>query len=55
MAIFIRKSKKSILFSANPYLKSVLLERRLKVPKAVLQNLKMKKPLLEGLFQRRVF
>lgn len=53
MTIFIRKSEKSKLFSANLFLKSVPLERRLKVPKAVLQNLKLKKPLLEGLFQRR--
>lgn len=55
MTIFIRKSEKSKLFSANLFLKSVPLERRLKVPKAVLQNLKLKNPLLEGLFQRRVF
>ena len=55
MTIFIRKSEKSKLFSANLFLKSVPLERRCKVPKAVLQNLKLKKPLLEGLFQRRVF
>ena len=53
MAIFIRKSEKSRLFSANLFLKSVPLERRLKVSKAVLQNLKLKKPLPEGLFQRR--
>ena len=53
MAIFIRKSEKSRLFSANLFLKSVPLKRRLKVSKAVLQNLKLKKPLPEGLFQRR--
>lgn len=55
MAIFIRKSGKSKSSSADLSLKSAPLERRLGVPKAVLRNLKLKKPLLKGLFQRRVF
>lgn len=55
MAIFIRNYDDSKLNPADFFLKSGSLERQLRVPKTVLQNLKLKKPLLEGLFQRRVF
>ncbi len=55
MAIFIRKDDISKPNSADLFLKNGLLERRLWVPNTVLQNYKMKKPLIKGLFQRRVF
>lgn len=55
MAIFIRNYDDSKLNPADLFLKSGSLEKQLRVPKTVLQNLKLKKPLLEGLFQRRVF
>lgn len=55
MVINIRKNDNSKLYFADISLKNGLLERHLWVPNSVLQNLKMKKPLLKGLFQRRVF
>lgn len=55
MAIFIHNYNDSKLYSADLFLKTSSLERQLRVPKSVFHNLKLKKPLLEGLFQRRVF
>ena len=55
MAIFIQNYNDSKLYSADLFLKTSSLERQLRVPKSVFYNLKLKKPLLEGLFQRRVF
>lgn len=55
MAIIIRKNDNSKLYSADISLKNGLLERHFWVPNTVLQNLKMKKPLLKGLFRQRVF
>lgn len=55
MVINIRKNDKSKLYSADISLKNGLLERHLWVPNTGLQNLKMKKPLLKGLFRQRVF
>lgn len=53
MADFIRKYDNLKLYSADISLKNGLLERHLWVPNTVLQNYKMKKPLLKGLFQGR--
>ena len=55
MAIFIRNYNDSKLNPVDLFLKKGSFERQLRVPKTVLQKLKLKKPLLEGLFQRRVF
>ena len=55
MVINIRKNDNSKLYSADISLKNGLLERHLWVSNTVLQNLKMKKPLLKGLFRQRVF
>lgn len=55
MAIFIQNINNSKLYSADLFLKTNSLEKQLRVPKSVFNNLKLKKPLLEGLFQRRVF
>lgn len=55
MAVNVRKNDKSKLYSADISLKNGLLERHLWLPNTVLQNLKMKKPLLKGLFRQRVF
>lgn len=53
MAIFIQNYNDSKLYSADLFLKTSSLERQLRVPKSVFHNLKLKKPLLDGLFQRR--
>ena len=55
MAIFIRNYDNFKLYSADISLKTSPLESQLRIPKSVFHNLKLKKPLLEGLFQRRVF
>ncbi len=55
MADFIRKNDNLKLYSADISLKNGFLERHLWVPNTVLQNYKMKKPLLKGLFRQRVF
>lgn len=55
MAFFIRKNDNSKLNAADISLKNGSLERQLRAPKNILQNLKMKKPLLKGLFRQRVF
>lgn len=55
MTIFIQNINNSKLYFADLFLKTSSLERQLRVPKSVFHNLKLKKPLLEGLFQRRVF
>ena len=55
MAIIIRKNDNSKQYFADIFLKNGLLERHLWVPNTVLQIFKMEKPLLKGLFQRRVF
>ena len=55
MTIFIQNINNSKLYFADLFLKTNSLERQLRVPKSVFNNLKLKKPLLEGLFQRRVF
>lgn len=53
MTIFIQNINNSKLYFADLFLKTSSLERQLRVPKSVFHNLKLKKPLLEGLFQRR--
>ena len=53
MADFIRKNDNLKLYSADISLKNGFLERHLWVPNTVLQNYKMKKPLLKGLFRQR--
>lgn len=55
MTIFIQNINNSKLYFADLFLKTNSLERQLRVSKSVFNNLKLKKPLLEGLFQRRVF
>lgn len=55
MAVIIRKNDKSKLNSTDLFLKNSFLEGQIRVPINVLQNFKTKKPLLKGLFQRRVF
>lgn len=55
MAIFTRNYDDSKLNPVDLFLKKGSFERQLRVPKSVFHNLKLKKPLLEGPFQRRVF
>lgn len=55
MAIFIQNYDNSKPYYADLFLKTSSLEGQLRVPKTFFHNLKLKNPLLEGLFQRRVF
>ena len=55
MAIFIRNYDDSKLNPVDLFLKKGSFERQIGETKTVFQNYKLKKPLLEGLFRRRVF